>query len=213
MLRPGNGDQFDMQSRLLVVALLGLVAGGLVALLALPDARRALIGERGPVTTGKALIGGPFRLVDDAGKPVTERDFAGRPMLVMFGFTSCPDICPSGLQVMAAALDKLGDKGRKVTPVFISLDPERDTPEKLHEYVRSFHPSIVGLTGTTEEVAAAAKAYRVYFKKVPLQGGDGYTIDHSSFFYVMDGRGEFLTHVPHTTDPDVLSRRLESVLK
>lgn len=200
-----------MRSRLIIIALLGVLAGGLVALLALPDARRALLSPAGNITTGKALIGGPFRLVDHNGKPVTERDFAGKPMLVMFGFTSCPDICPSGLQVMAAAIDKLGDKGRALTPVFVSVDPERDTPAKLKEFVGSFHPSIVGLTGSAEEVAAAAKAYRVYYKKVP-QGADGYTIDHSSFFYIMDAKGAFLTHVPHTTNPDTLTLRLKSAL-
>ncbi|MEQ1710146.1 MAG: SCO family protein [Hyphomicrobium sp.] len=198
-----------MRSRFVIVALVGLMAGGLVALITSPDMRST---PKASVSTGKALIGGPFSLVDHDGKPVTERDFAGRPMLVMFGFTSCPDICPSGLQLMAAALEKLGDKGRTLTPLFISLDPERDTPAKLKDYVSSFHPAIRGLTGTVADVASAAKAYRVYYKKVPLDGGEGYTIDHSSFFYIMDGKGEFITHVPHSANPDALSLRLKSVL-
>ena len=201
-----------MRIRLLVIALAGVLAGGAAALLMLGGGgERAGISGR-QVTTGKALVGGPFQLVDHHGKAVTERDFAGRPMLLIFGFTSCPDVCPSGLQVMAAAIDKLGEKRRGLTPVFITLDPERDTPEKLKDYVTSFHPAIVGLTGSPEAAAAAAKAYRVYAKKVPLADGAGYTIDHSSFFYIMDAKGEFLAHVPHTTNPDVLTGRLKSVL-
>lgn len=199
-----------MRSRYVVIAMAGLVAGGLAALLAISDTRTSL--PQTPVSSGKALIGGPFSLVDHDGKPVSERDFAGRPMLVMFGFTQCPDICPSGLQLMSAALDKLGDQARGLTPVFISLDPERDTPEKLKDYIASFHPAIRGLTGSVADVAAVAKAYRVYFKKVPLEGGAGYTIDHSSFFYIMDRKGEFLAHVPHSSNPDALSLRLKSAL-
>lgn len=201
-----------MRKRLVIVAMLGLVAGGLTALFVATDARKGLPGAGGTTVSGKALIGGPFRLVDHDGKPVTERDFAGRAMLVMFGFTSCPDICPSGLQVMAAALDTLGEKKNAVTPIFISLDPERDKPKELKDYVKSFHPAIVGLTGSAADVDAAAKAYRVYYKKVPLPGGDGYTIDHSSFFYIMDAKGAFVAHVPHSTNPDALSLRLKSVL-
>lgn len=200
-----------MQKRLLVIAALGLAAGALVGLIALSGARHGPAPQQ-MGSTGKALVGGPFRLTDHTGRTVTERDFAGKPMLVMFGFTHCPDICPSGLQVMAAALDRLGEKKTALTPLFISLDPERDTPAALADYVTSFHPLIVGLTGSTDAVAAAAKAYRVYSKKVPLAGGDGYTIDHSSFFYVMDAKGAFVAHAPHTTSPDALSLRLKSIL-
>lgn len=201
-----------MRSKYVAIAVAGLVAGGLAALIATADKRSANVPPKSPVTSGKALIGGPFSLLDHDGKAVSERDFAGRPMLIMFGFTHCPDICPSGLQLMAAALDKLGDQARNLTPVFITLDPERDTPAKLKEYVTSFHPAIRGLTGSVAEVAAVAKAYRVYFKKVPLQSGDGYTIDHSSFFYIMDRKGEFFAHVPHGANPDALSLRLKSAL-
>lgn len=201
-----------MRGRFLIVAILGILLGGLSALLLDPEARRAVFGPRSPVTTGKALIGGPFNLTDHTGKRVTERDFVGRPMLVMFGFTSCPDICPAGLQVLTAAIEKLGEQGKGITPIFISLDPERDTPPKLKDYLSSFHPALVGLTGSTEDVTAAAKAYRVYFKKVKDESGSGYTIDHSSFYYLMDAKGEFLTHAPHSTSAEALSVRLKSVL-
>lgn len=201
-----------MRSKFLIVAILGVLVGGLSALLVDPNARRALFGSGPPVSTGKALIGGPFSLIDQNGKRVSERDFKGRPMLVMFGFTSCPDICPAGLQVLTAAIERLGDVGKTITPVFISLDPERDTSPKLKDYLSNFHPSLVGLTGTTEEVAAAAKAYRVYFKKVADEKGIGYTIDHSSFYYLMDRTGVFVTHAPHSTSAEALAVRLKSVL-
>ncbi len=201
-----------MRSKYAVIAMAGLAAGGMAALFVTSGPQTSLSLPKTPATSGKALIGGPFSLLDHDGKQVSERDFAGRPLLVMFGFTHCPDICPSGLQLMAAALDKLGDQARNLTPVFITLDPERDTPAKLKEYVASFHPAIRGLTGSLAEITAAAKAYRVYFKKVPLEGGEGYTIDHSSFFYIMDRKGEFLAHVPHSANPDALSLRLKSAL-
>jgi len=199
---------------MIAVAVVGVLAGVVVALVSLPEARRALLPSGPtPITTGKALVGGPFSLLDQTGRRVTDKDFNGRHMVVMFGFTSCPDICPSGLQVLSAALDRLGDKAKRVAPIFVSLDPERDRPETLKDYLASFHPSLVGLTGTSEEIAAAAKAYRVYYKKVPVDGSPGsYTIDHSSFFYLMDDKGAFVTHMPHSTNPEKMAERIASVL-
>ena len=121
-------------------------------------------------------------------------------MLVFFGFTYCPDVCPTALQVMAAALDKLGPKAERITPVLITVDPERDTPAQLASYVKSFHPRLVGLTGTPAEIDAVAKAYRVYVKKVPdPKSTAGYTIDHSSIIYVMGPDGAYRTHFTHAT--------------
>ncbi len=208
-----------MSYRTLTIAILAAFLGAMSALLAMPEARRAFVAAVSPQasgtagTSGKALVGGPFRLIEHTGREVTDKDYLGKPMLVMFGFTSCPDICPSGLQVMSAALDKLGSTSTDVSALFITLDPERDTPQKLADYVHSFHPQIRGLSGPADAVAAAVKAYRVYAKKVPDTGSSGgYTIDHSSFFYVMNRRGEFDTHLPHTVDPDKLAQRLRSVL-
>ena len=125
------------------------------------------------------------------GKTVTDADFRGRYMLVFFGFTHCPDICPAELQVIAQALDKLGDKGKKVVPVFITLDPERDTPQAMAEYVKSFGPNFVGLTGSPEAIAAAAKAYRVAYAKVENKESAGdYSVDHSALVYLMDPEGK-----------------------
>ena len=159
------------------------------------------------ITSGKALIGGPFSLIDHDGKAVTEASYAGSYLLVYFGFTACPDICPSGLQVMSEALDRLGDKARRVTPLFITVDPERDTAEQLKAYISSFHSSLVGLTGTPEQIATAAKAYRIYYARVD-DGGGGYTMDHSAIFYLMGPDGQFLTHFAHTTSVDKMAETL-----
>jgi len=164
-------------------------------------------------SSGKALVGGPFTLVDPSGKTVTDQNFRGRYMLIFFGYTYCPDICPAELQVMAAALDQLGPKAAKVVPIFITLDPERDTPEAVGAYVKNFGPNIVGLTGSTEAVAAAAKAYRVSFSKFQDENsGTNYTIDHSALAYLMGTDGEYITHIPYGTSVaqmlDTLNRYL-----
>lgn len=137
-------------------------------------------------------FGGPFSLVDHRGVPVTEKTYAGKVMLVFFGFTSCPDVCPTGLSLMSDLLDTLGDQARHVQPILITVDPERDTKERLADYVQAFHPSLVALTGTIEQIEAVAKAYRVYFKKAPLADSNDYSVDHSAQIFVMGRKGEFL---------------------
>jgi protein SCO1/2 len=134
-------------------------------------------------------------------------------MLVFFGYTYCPDLCPTELQVMSAALDGLGAKADAIQPIFISFDPERDTPEVLKQYVSNFHPRLVGLTGTPEEVAAAAKAYRVYYSKVPNNSApDTYLMDHSTITYLMDPQGRFLKHFSYSTDSAALAKALEEAM-
>jgi protein SCO1 len=167
------------------------------------------------VTTGKALVGGPFELVGKDGKTVTDRDFRGRYMLVFFGFTHCPDICPAELQVMAQAVEGLGANAEKVVPIFISVDPERDTPEAVTAYVENFGPNFVGLTGSPEAVAEAAKAYRVTYQKFEYkdkQGDYGYSIDHSSLVYLMSPDGEYITHIPYGTPADKMTETLRRYL-
>lgn len=164
-------------------------------------------------SSGKALVGGPFTLVDPTRKTVTDQDFRGRYMLIFFGFTHCPDICPAELQVMAGALDQLGDKASKVVPIFITLDPERDTPEVVGAYVKNFGPNIVGLTGSMDAISAAAQAYRVSFSKFQDQNSQtDYTIDHSALAYLMGTNGEYITHIPYGTSVaqmvDILNRYL-----
>lgn len=201
-----------MSIRTISLAIVGLVMGGLLAFL-------VVNGGGAPTTphvtvTGKPLVGGPFTLTDHTGKRVTDKDFLGRYMLVFFGFTHCPDICPSGLQVMTAALDKLGAKVNDVTPVFITLDSQRDTPEKLAAYLKSFHPRLVGLTGSAEEVAAAAKSYRVFYQKITDdKSPESYSYDHSAIFYLMGKDGAFAAPINHTTNVDELARALETALR
>lgn len=155
-------------------------------------------------TEGKALIGGPFSLVDTNGKRVTDRDFRGKLMLVFFGYTHCPDVCPTEMQNMSEVMDKLGAAANEVAPILISVDPARDTPESLSAYLKNFSPRIIGLTGSVDEVASAAKAYRVYFKKGE-GSSDAYTVDHSVFVYLMDRQGNYLTHFMFNTPPDTMA--------
>lgn len=199
--------------RLALFILAGFAVGGTAAVLLFPAARQTLLSAGNVRAVGQALIGGPFTLTDHTGRRVTDRDFRGRYMLVFFGFTFCPDVCPSGLQVMAAALDKLGPKAEKITPLFITVDPERDTPEQLATYVKSFHPRLIGLTGTPAEIEAVIKAYRVYAKKaVDPKSTAGYTFDHSTFIYLMDTEGHYHTHFTHATNADVMAERLAKAL-
>ena len=148
-------------------------------------------------------VGGPFELTDHNGRPRTERDFRGQLMLVYFGFTWCPDICPTDLQAIGQAVDKLGRDGERVQPLFVTVDPERDTAQHLAEYVPLFHPRLIGLTGSLEAVRKAADAYKVYFAKVPAgkEAGD-YTVDHTAFIYLMDRDGNYLGFFPPGTTAD-----------
>jgi protein SCO1/2 len=199
--------------RLALYILAGLAAGGALAVAVLPAVRERLLPAR-MQTVGRALVGGPFSLTDHTGKRVTDRDFRGHTLIVMFGFTFCPDVCPTELQLVSAALDKLGPKGKSIVPLFISVDPERDTPAQLALYVKSFHPRLIGLTGTPEEIAAVAKKYRVYFKKVPdPKSTAGYTMDHSALIYVMGPDGSYETHFTPGVSVAALAERLAELLQ
>ncbi|MBO6543267.1 MAG: SCO family protein [Alphaproteobacteria bacterium] len=193
-----------------MIAVGGLLLASLVAVLLLkPTAEQ---GETSR-STGTALVGGPFELVSHTGQTMTEADFAGQYMLIYFGFTFCPDVCPTELQVMSAALDILGDDGRNVTPVLISIDPERDSVEAMAQYVVNFHPRLVGLTGTPEQVAAAASAYRVYYQKVADDSSAAaYTMDHSSVVYLMGPDGAFIKHFGPGTSPEKMAKTIAAAI-
>jgi protein SCO1/2 len=158
-----------------------------------------------------SAVGGPFRLVDQNGKMVTDADLRGKWSLVYFGYTHCPDACPTALNDIAVALDELGPKRGAVRPVFITVDPERDTPEVLKAYVTAFDAPILALTGTPEEIAQAAKSYRVYYAKHPEAGGD-YSMDHTSVIYVMDPQGRFTASFTHESSPEEIAERLKKLL-
>ena len=138
-----------------------------------------------------SAIGGPFSLVDQTGQPVTQGDLKGKPSLMFFGFTHCPDICPTALFDMTQVYKALGRDGDKVQAYFVSVDPERDTPEIVKEYLSSFDPRIRGLSGTVEDTAAMAALYKVHYQKIPVEGGP-YTMDHSSMIYLFDAQGGFV---------------------
>jgi cytochrome oxidase Cu insertion factor (SCO1/SenC/PrrC family) len=146
-------------------------------------------------------VGGPFALVDHTGKPATEKRFRGKLLLVYFGFTSCPDVCPTDMQAIGQAIERLGKSGEEVQPVFVTLDPERDTAPHLAEYVRSFHPRFIGLTGDARAIQQAARAYKVYYARVPTRG-NGYTVDHSGYIYLMDRDGKYLGFFPPGSPPE-----------
>jgi protein SCO1/2 len=160
---------------------------------------------------GEALVGGPFTLTDHNGKRVSDADFRGRYLLVAFGYTYCPDLCPAELQVMSAALDRLGPAGDTITPIFVTIDPARDTVEVLKQYMGNFHPRFVGLTGSEEEIAAVAKAYRVYYaKSKDASAGDDYLMDHSTIIYLMGPDGKFVKHFTYGSDADALAEALRA---
>jgi protein SCO1 len=174
-------------THLLIVA--AAFAVGLAAVLAIV----LLVTGRVPtaVTTAASAVGGPFRLVDQSGKTVTDEDLKGRPFLVFFGFTHCPDVCPTTLFEVSEVLRQLGPDADRARALFVTVDPERDTPEKLKDYLSSFDPNLIGLTGAPDAMERMLKAYRVYYKKVPTDGG-GYTMDHTALVYLMDKQGRFV---------------------
>lgn len=195
-----------MSTRLLVIAVSTLlILGGAFGI--------TMMSNGASETGGKALIGGPFSLVDETGERVTEKDFEGSYMVAYFGYTFCPDFCPLGLSTITEALEILDeDEADAFAPVFFSVDPARDTVEQLADYVSHFHPRMKGLTGTDEEVAAAAKAYRVYYA-VPEEKGEDYPVDHSTFIYLMGPDGTYRTHFRHDATPEEIAERLRTELK
>jgi len=164
--------------------------------------------------TSKPNIGGPFTLIDQDGKPTTDLDFKGQHMLIYFGYTYCPDICPNSLTTMSDALDLLGEDASKVIPILITFDPARDTPEYLKEYASYFHPRLKALTGTPEQIASVTKAYRVYYGKIIKDDAEpeDYLMNHSSATYLMGPNGAFLLHFSHGTDAEIMARRIREKL-
>jgi len=158
---------------------------------------------------GRGHVGGPFQLTDHTGKIRSDADFRGKLLLVYFGYTYCPDVCPADLLQISLTLDQLGQAASEVQPLFITLDPERDTPAVLAQYVSSFHPSIIGLTGTPEQIQAAAAAYKVYYAKYTPPDGGVYLIDHSGFTYLMDRTGKYLGFFP----PGTPANRMAEIIR
>ncbi len=160
-----------------------------------------------------ATIGGPFTLTDGAGKLVTDQSFRGKFMLVYFGYTFCPDVCPTTLNDVAQAVDKLGPVANRLQPLFITVDPARDTPDVIRQYAAAFSPKLDGLTGTNEQIATVAKEYRVYYKKhVTGPSPADYTMDHSSILYVMDPGGHFVGVISADAGADAIAADLKKFM-
>ncbi len=156
-------------------------------------------------------IGGPFSLVDHRGVAVTERHYLGKPTLVFFGFTHCPDVCPTTLLELTNRLNALGPDSSRLNVLFVTVDPERDTPKALNSYLSAFHPGITGLTGETAAIDATVAAYRVYAKRVPLDGGD-YTMDHTATVFTMDARGQFAGTISYQEAEDTALAKIKRLL-
>ena len=194
-----------------------LAAGTLVVLVMyLPANRPQAPAPAASVGTGAVNIGGPFTLQDTTGKTVTDADLKGRYSLVFFGFTHCPDICPLVLQNVTRALEDVGPVANYVQPVFISVDPERDTPEEMKAYAANFHPQLLALTGTVEQVKEAERAYKVFAAKVPLKDAEGkdtgdYSVSHTGFVYLMGPDGKYVSHFDKEADAAAIAARLRQL--
>jgi protein SCO1/2 len=160
---------------------------------------------------GTAAIGGPFSLTDQNGQPFSDKDLKGKLFLVFFGFTHCPDVCPTTLFEISEVLRNLGPEADHTAALFISVDPERDTPAAMKDYLANFDPHIRGLTGDAAALDAVARAYRVYYRKVPLEGGD-YTMDHTAIVYLMDKAGRFVAPVNMRRTTDLVAADLRKQL-
>jgi protein SCO1 len=199
-------DQPLLLRRILFAGLM-LLAAAAIAAYALMSQPLKLPGS------GEALVGGPFSMVNQRGEPVTDKTFLGKPMLLFFGFTFCPDVCPAELQVMAAALEELGEKGNDIQPIFVSIDPGRDTPQVMGAYVANFGERFIGLTGSPAQVEAMAGAYRVFYaRQENKERPSDYLMDHSSIIYLMGSDGKFLKHFTYTTDARSLALGIAAAL-
>ena len=206
---PDSGNTIIRTLRVIRWAALGLI-GLLVVVVAVLELRPRHEPTREMVAVQSGIaLGGPFHLTDDTGRAVTDADYRGRWMLVFFGYSNCPDECPLTLQKMAGALNKLGPLADKVAPMFITVDPARDTPARLKTYLANFDPRIIGLTGSDTQIAEVAKAYRVYYAPAKHEESGADLVSHSTFLYLMDPAGRFSSLLPS----DVEAAKLTALLR
>ncbi len=182
----------------LAAFLFGLISLGIVAVLTLTPGGREVASSD---------VGGPFTLTDHDGNRVTREDFLGEPHLLFFGFTHCPDVCPTKLFEISEVLQQTAEQGRELNALFITVDPERDTPDLMRAYVQSFDDRIIGLTGTSEEIDDVVRSFRAYKRRVPLEDGD-YTMDHTALVYIMDEQGRFVASLNTAQDPQAAAQEL-----
>ena len=191
-------------------ARLMLALGAFVAGLVLFSAVIFIVTGRTPAPIAMSTVGGPFQLIDQNAKPITEQDFKGQPFLVFFGFTHCPDVCPTTLFEVSEIFRALGPDAKNLRAMFVTVDPERDTPAVMKDYLASFDPRIIGVTGDEAAIAAAEKSYRVYAKKVPTDGG--YTMDHTAIVYLMSKDGRFVAPFNMKRRPEEAAAELKRYL-
>jgi protein SCO1 len=163
--------------------------------------------------SGRAPVGGPFELTDQTGHRRTDADFRGKLVVLYFGYTYCPDVCPTELQSISLALDKLGTAAESVQPLFITVDPERDTPARLAEFVSSFHPRLIGLTGSLADIRKTATAYRTFFVKNSAAASGEYSVDHTGFIYLVGKDGRYLGFLPPGAAPDAIADAIRTRLE
>ncbi|MCB1465910.1 MAG: SCO family protein [Rhizobiaceae bacterium] len=184
------------------------VGMAVAAVTIIAENRPAILGTR---STGVASVGGPFQLTGTDGRTVTEKDLLGKPSVIFFGFTYCPDVCPTTLFELTALAEQLGPDADRINLVFISVDAERDGPTEMKQYLEAFDDRIIGLTGTDEQIDAAAKAYKIYYSKVPLERGD-YTMDHTASVILMDADGRFFGTIDYEEDSAMQLAKLKRLI-
>jgi len=186
-----------------------------VVFMNIPDNSAVTVLNQTKTSSSSVNIGGEFTLTDSRGKSVTDKDYRGKYMLVFFGYTFCPDVCPTALQTISDTMDLMGPIAKKIQPLFVTVDPARDTVDVLNRYVKNFHPAIIGLTGTDRQIANIAKIYGVFYAKSIEPGAedDDYAMAHSAIVYLMGPDGKYLANFRHETPPDEMAARLKTYLK
>ena len=203
------------QARVYIAILFLLIAAGSFWYVIQAKHFSRLSETAGEVT--KIKIGGPFELTNQFGETVRDSDFQGQYMLIFFGYTYCPDVCPTTLTTISTALDSLGNAARGITPIFVSVDPDRDTPEYLKDYLVHFHPGIQGLSGTKDQIKQITKSYGIYYAKVQEDGGtdentDDYLMDHTAITFLMGPDGQYVAHFNHSAGADAMAEKIAGIL-
>jgi protein SCO1/2 len=216
MIRAPQNDGETKSSRprasVLVLALSSMLIGALVPTRAEDAANPSAAALIEALLEGREPVGGPFDLVDHAGRRRTDADFRGKLVLLYFGYTHCPDVCPTELQALSLALDMLGPAGEAVQPLFISVDPERDTPSHLADYVTAFHPRLVALTGPDTAIRKVAIAYKAYFARSAATRDGDYGVDHTGFIYLVGKDGRYLGFLPPGSSPEQIAEAVRERL-